>query len=491
MRPDLVSQHPYIDHFRDKGYQYLSVQRDMLLHAKEFGLTMEDVIVYARLFDFAKLSAKNNRADDNGNVYIFCTIEATSNYFSWSINKTRACYERLKDCGLLIAQKQQSKKNKMRTANKLFLKHWAPASVIYSVEQLKNGGFFPVTLENIGCGFSGNYYVLPLYLLEDERYAGLSLRAKLLYAIALDEMHLSLDYGKIDNNGRLWCTLDRNLLMPLLGCTNPSLVSTFKELENIGLMERVRNGIDPNKRIYLRDYMPSSTQTEPPNANNAGTYFQGANVQNQESNSPDKKIKGTQVKNLHYANNGYDSPVSPDWISPGKSPDDAWKPKSASGVKNPQSNHPSYPSSISILSQHNIAADAADASSEIEKGIYITAYRRQVEYMDLKNDILLHSPQNETILWFQILDQCIELMAEDTLSPARKLRFGKDTCDKDFVIDRYRIITRYIMYTLLSHITSRWDEVKNKSLYLRNSLLKAAEDHAGSAYYVEQRLKQF
>ena len=111
--------------------------------------------------------------------------------------------------------------------------------------------------------------------------------------------------------------------------------------------------------------------------------------------------------------------------------------------------------------------------------------------MDLKNDILLHSPQNETILWFQILDQCIELMAEDTLSPARKLRFGKDTCDKDFVIDRYRRITRYIMYTLLSHITSRWDEVKNKSLYLRNSLLKAAEDHAGSAYYVEQRLKQF
>ena len=112
-----------------------------------------------------------------------------------------------------------------------------PPSPFHSVEELKNGGFPLFTRANI-LGESDPYYIIPKVFFEDEALHGLPLRSIMLYAIALDKIHLSIQYGRVDEDGKVWCSLDNEAVRQELGCGKNSLLSAYKELENLGLILR-------------------------------------------------------------------------------------------------------------------------------------------------------------------------------------------------------------------------------------------------------------
>ena len=469
MQPELVEQHPFIDRWREKGYQYYIISKQMLHTASAFGLGMDEVVLYTILRSRTSLSFKNNWVDKDNHVYIIYTREDIAAYTGWSMTKTKEVFHKLAQAGLLT-EKKQEKKATMYRPNLLYVHQWIEPSFLRSIEEIKRDGFPLLTEKNIFPETSA-YYVLPCILLEDERYAGVPLRAILLYMIALDSLHLSLSYGQVDENGLVWCRLDSKAVCRELGCHPDSLTAAYKSLETIGLMVRVREKGSQLRRIYLRDYLPPpDTKARP-----------------QVSENPTAAIGKSD-----HGNTG----IRP-WLS-----EDSTTGIGKSDVMSPEKAAASYPCSQTdsdIISQASIGATAPEAPSGRETyQECLERYRGQVEYERLKEDILCCSvglkrdiTEQEVKLRLIMVDMCLSQMAKDASNPGLYIRFGNRTEDREMVVWEYDQIDRPILFTLIAHLSERWGEVKNKAQYLHAALATAADDHGGASYYTEEEIKRY
>lgn len=200
MNPEVVKTYPFIDTWRASGYQYYIIPKSMLTAGKDFGLGIDEAMLYAVLRARTSLSIKNNWIDAaTGRVYIIYKRETAAEYFNWSRKKAGEVFKRLVDAGLLKEEEQPAdnlaKKRMLKQPKRLFLSQWAEPSVLTSVETLKNGGFLPITRQSLDT--PDGYYIIPYSFFEDEALEGLKLRSILLYAILLDKLHLSMKYGQI------------------------------------------------------------------------------------------------------------------------------------------------------------------------------------------------------------------------------------------------------------------------------------------------------
>ena len=100
------------------------------------------------------------------------------------------------------------------------------------------------------------FYRIPKILLTDERFSELSTDAKLLYGVMLDRVSLSVKNGWIDKRGRVYiiCTLSE--IKKALRCVEKSAVKYMKELEKIGLIEKIRQGQGKPTLIYVKKFIP-------------------------------------------------------------------------------------------------------------------------------------------------------------------------------------------------------------------------------------------
>ena len=228
----------------------------MLKLAPQFGIGLDEVVLYSILRDRTRLSAKNNWIDNDGNVYVIYTREEAAAYIGWSKRKTIDVFSRLISAGLLT-EKNQCSSSVLKKPKKLYLRQWVEPSLLHNVKQLMDGAFPYYTVENINSE-SGAYYIIPRVFFDDDALRGLSIRSIMLYAMALDRLHLSIQYGNVDSNGLVWCSLNNNAVIEELGCSRRSLTTSYHELEQIGLMVRARGGETfSGYRLYLRDYLPA------------------------------------------------------------------------------------------------------------------------------------------------------------------------------------------------------------------------------------------
>ena len=105
------------------------------------------------------------------------------------------------------------------------LLEFAPASpsLRLSWEDIKSGKLLDIDLNNAGV-ISDHYYILPR-LSKNTTYGRLPVRAKILYAILLDMMQLSLKYGNhIDTMGA-WCSMDTDMAQSALQCGHSTLTN--------------------------------------------------------------------------------------------------------------------------------------------------------------------------------------------------------------------------------------------------------------------------
>lgn len=98
------------------------------------------------------------------------------------------------------------------------------------------------------------FYRTPKVFFTNERFRGLSSDAKILYGILLDRVSLSVRNNWYDEDGRVYiiCTLKN--IMEALGIADKTATKLFVELENIGLIERKKQGQGKPAIIYVKNF---------------------------------------------------------------------------------------------------------------------------------------------------------------------------------------------------------------------------------------------
>ena len=93
---------------------------------------------------------------------------------------------------------------------------------------------------------------LPKCLVEDEGFVELSMDAKLLYALFLDRVSLSIKNGWIDNQGRVFIYYSIKNICEDLNCGTQKACKLLDELEKVGALERKRQGLGRPNKLYLK-----------------------------------------------------------------------------------------------------------------------------------------------------------------------------------------------------------------------------------------------
>ena len=96
---------------------------------------------------------------------------------------------------------------------------------------------------------------LPIVFIEDEKFKGLSIDAKVLYSMYLSRSTLSYKNNWIDENGRVYIYFTVEETAEKLGCGIKKAVKLIKDLEVIGLIKKKRTGQGNPTKIYVKDFM--------------------------------------------------------------------------------------------------------------------------------------------------------------------------------------------------------------------------------------------
>jgi hypothetical protein len=381
------------------------------------------------LRDRVNLTAKSKWLDQNGRYYIIYTREKVAKFTTWSLRKTVDVFHALANAGLIVEEKQTNRA-KRNIAPRIYVKQWAAPVYSDSNEELPY-----LTPSNIAIRPS-HYYIIPCDLF-GSRYKSLSLRAKLLYAIILDTLHLSIEFGHRDNDGVPWCELRQQEIMSLLDCKATSLAKAYHELECCGLIYRKRVESGCAMRIYAR---PCWT-TEPP-----------------------QDLQGIATT---------PAPQYTDTMQGSTTQCASQNPVSCTQVNFTQSKPGIY--------SHRDSIKVEDVPSKED-------IQSQIDIWGIEQDMLQLLSLQESAMVHEILSLAVDVMLKDAASSRQKIRVGQDYISRHELLEAYSMIDRYIMDTLLYKLVQRWDDVQDKVSYLRVALYRAHEDHAEEAYFTQCEL---
>lgn len=99
-----------------------------------------------------------------------------------------------------------------------------------------------------------SFFRIPQALISGKRFQALSVEAKLLYTLLLDRMGLSLRNGWRDENNRVFIFYTLQEAQETLSCGHNKATRLFNELEQFGLIERVKQGQGKPAKIYVKNF---------------------------------------------------------------------------------------------------------------------------------------------------------------------------------------------------------------------------------------------
>ena len=109
-----------------------------------------------------------------------------------------------------------------------------------------------------------SFYRIPKQLFTLEPFKGLSSDAKILYALMLDRVSLSLKNNWIDDDKRVYIYFSVEDVMEQLGCGKNKAIKCLKELDvetGIGLIQKRRQGLGKTNIIYVKTFHTEEEQT--------------------------------------------------------------------------------------------------------------------------------------------------------------------------------------------------------------------------------------
>lgn len=109
---------------------------------------------------------------------------------------------------------------------------------------------------------SERFYRIPKIFVESPFYKSMSTDAKFTYAILKDRFELSLKNNWIDKNGDVYLIYTVTELQEILGYGNKKVIKLKKELQEYGLLEEVRQGLNKPNLLYLGNVDYQNVPTE-------------------------------------------------------------------------------------------------------------------------------------------------------------------------------------------------------------------------------------
>ena len=100
-----------------------------------------------------------------------------------------------------------------------------------------------------------SFYRIPKALFTNAQFKELSAEAKILYGLMLDRMGLSTRNGWLDAAGRVYIYFTLDDAMDMMGFGHNKVVRLFRELEEIGLIERKKQGQGRPAVIYVKNFV--------------------------------------------------------------------------------------------------------------------------------------------------------------------------------------------------------------------------------------------
>lgn len=143
-----------------------------------------------------------------------------------------------------------------------------------------------------------NYTQLPDELFTIDLFATLSLHAKVLYSFMLRRVSISKSNNWIDDTGDVFIYYRVDEIMEKFNCSNKTAAKIISELEEIGLIEKRRQGQGKPDIIYVNKFSSiEEEQEEEPE-------LPIDNMELLSKESPDEKegigAQNSEVKNIHF-----------------------------------------------------------------------------------------------------------------------------------------------------------------------------------------------
>jgi len=106
------------------------------------------------------------------------------------------------------------------------------------------------------------FYRIPKELIKNEKYEKMKNDSKILYGLLLDRNSLSIKNKWIDENNRVYIYYTREEAQEDLNIGNKKICDLFKELNQYGLIEEVRQGLNKANIIYVKKFIEQPAKQE-------------------------------------------------------------------------------------------------------------------------------------------------------------------------------------------------------------------------------------
>ena len=343
---------------------------------------------------------------------------------------------------------------------------------------------------------------IPKLLLLHETFSSLSIQAKLLYAVLLDRMSLSVKNHWVDSKNRAYIIYPVEEIVQDLGFTRKKAMDVLAELEKFGLVTKKRRGRGLPNYLYVMDFLSGITQQTSLKSRKGHDAFGTSeihpsawNMRNVESGTSEGmpvtiRSTGTGISDASIEASEVQASASPEVSErtlqevPKRAPLEA--PESAlqevpetTPLKNKtymNQTDRSQTGKANILS-YPIKSFAEDEMGLDKKGASFVALlriqvRERIGYEDL---LISHSGDRE------IIDGIVELILEVELSGKPEMIIAGDSFPTELVRERFQRLQEDHIEYVLECMNASAVRVRNMKKYLLAALLNATST-IGSYY---------
>ena len=98
-----------------------------------------------------------------------------------------------------------------------------------------------------------SFYRIPKILFTDMRFRNISTEGRVLYGLLLDRVFLSRENGWVDAAKRVYIVFTLSSIQHIMNCSKKSAIKYLAELEELGLIERKKQGLGKPTLIYVKN----------------------------------------------------------------------------------------------------------------------------------------------------------------------------------------------------------------------------------------------
>lgn len=343
---------------------------------------------------------------------------------------------------------------------------------------------------------------IPKVLLLHETFSSLSIQAKLLYAVLLDRMSLSVKNHWVDSKNRAYIIYPVEEIVQDLGFTRKKAMDVLAELEKFGLVTKKRRGRGLPNYLYVMNFLSGIMQQESLNSHKGHDTFGTSEIRPTAWSMRSTEYDTSAGKLIHVRSTEdgtserrgeilevqkQASPEVPEPVLqevPESAPLEVPKPAFQEVPKSTPLKNKTYMNQTdrnqtgkaNILS-YPIRSSAGDGMGlDEERSSSIVLLRKQVRARIGYEDLLIsHSGDRE------IIDGIVELILEVELSGKPEMVIAGDSFPTELVRERFQRLHEDHIEYVLECINESAVRVRNMKKYLLAALLNATST-IGSYY---------